>query len=270
MKYKSFDCNPSKDVRGIFLDLSKAFDRVWHDGLIYKINHISITGNSLKLTESFLSNRSQRVVLNGQSSSWTPVSAGVPKGSILGLLFFLIYINDLIKDTSSTVKLFANDTSIFSVNDDDNVSVMQLNNDLLKISKWAYQWKMSFNPDVSKQAQEVVFSHKSHKLADPPVIFNNVPVKRCSIQKHLVIHLDEKLNFNLHVIEKITKANKGIGVIKKLNNTLPRDALLTIYKSFVRPHLDYGAIIYDQPQNESCNKSENIQYNAALAITGAI
>ena len=85
------------------------------------------------------------------------------------------------------------------------------------------------------------------------------------------IHLDEKLNFNHHVKEKITKANKGIGVIKKLSNTLPRDALLTIYKSFVRPHLDYGDIIYDQPQNESfCNKLESIQYNAALAITGAI
>ena len=94
---------------------------------------------------------------------------------------------------------------------------------------------------------------------------------RCSIQKHLGIHLDEKLNFNHHVKEKITKTNKGIGVIKKLSNTLPRDALLTIYKSFVRPHLDYGDIIYDQPQNESfCNKLESIQYNAALAITGAI
>ena len=121
------------------------------------------------------------------------VYAGVPQGSILGSLFFLIYINDLSKDISSTAKLFVDDTSIFSVVDDVNVSVMQLNNDLLKISKWAYQWKMSFNSDVSKQAQEVVFSRKSHNLAHPPVIFNNVPVKRCSIQKHFGIHLDFKL-----------------------------------------------------------------------------
>ena len=83
-----------------------------------------ITGNSLKLIESFLSNRFQRVVLNGQSSSWTP-------GSILGTLFFLVYISDLSKDTSSTVKLFVDDMSIFSVVDDINVSVMQVNNDLL-------------------------------------------------------------------------------------------------------------------------------------------
>ena len=150
--YKSFDFNPPKDVSGIFLDLSKAFDRVWHDGLIYKTKYIDITGNSLKLIEIFLSNRFQRVALNGQSSSWAPVCAGVPQGSILGPLFFLIYINDLSGDISSTVKLFANDTSILSVVDDVNVSVVQLNNDLLKTSKWAYQWKMYFNPDVSKQA----------------------------------------------------------------------------------------------------------------------
>ena len=81
-------------------------------------------------------------------------------------------------------------------------------------------------PDVSKQAQEVVFSCKCHKLAHAPVLFNNVPVKRCSIQKHLGIHLDKKLNFNHHVKEKITKANKGIGVNKKVSNTLPRDAWL--------------------------------------------
>ena len=130
---------------------------------------------------------------------------------------------------------------------------------------------MYFNPEVSKQAQKVAFSRKSHKSAHPPVLFNNVSVKRCSIQKHLGIHLDEKLNFNHHVKEKITKAKKGSGVIKKLSNTLSRDALLTIYKSFVRPHLDCDNIIYDQPQNESfCNKLESVQYNAALAITGEI
>ena len=119
-----------------------------------------------------------------------PVCAGVPQGPTLGPLFFLIYIYDLSEEISSTVKLFADDISIFSVVDDVNVPVVQLNNDLLKISKWTYQWKMSFNPDVSKQVQEVVFSRKSHKLAHPPVLFN-VPVKRCSIQKHLRIHLDE-------------------------------------------------------------------------------
>ena len=117
---------------------------------------------------------------------------------------------------------------------------------------------MSFNLDISKHAQEAVFSRKSQKLAHPPVLFNNVPFKRCSIQKDLGIHPDEK--FNHHVKEKITKANKGTGVIRKLRNTLPRDVLLTIYKSFIRLDLYYGDIIYDEPQNESsCNKLESVQ-----------
>ena len=97
-----------------------------------------------------MSNRFQQVVSNGQSSSWAPVCAGVPPGSISGALFFLIYINNFSKAISSTVKFFGDDTSIFSVVDDVYVSVVWLNNDLLKISKWAYQWKMSFNPYVSK------------------------------------------------------------------------------------------------------------------------
>ena len=85
------------------------------------------------------------------------------------------------------------------------------------------------------------------------------------------MHFDEKLNFNHHVKEKIAKANKGIGLIRKLAHVLPRQSLLTIYKSFIRPHLDYGDIIYDQPNNESfCNLIEKVQYNAALAITGTI
>ena len=81
--YSSFDCHPSLEVRGIFLDISKAFDRVWHEGLLYKIQSIGISGTPLKLIESFLSGRYQRVLLNGQASSWSPVLAGVPQGSII-------------------------------------------------------------------------------------------------------------------------------------------------------------------------------------------
>ena len=113
--YKSFDCNPPLEVREIFLDISKGFDRVWHNGLICKIKSFGISDTPLKLIENFLSNRYQRVVLNGQSSSWAEVSAGVPQGSVLGPLFFLMYINDLSCGLSSTTKLFADDTSLFSV-----------------------------------------------------------------------------------------------------------------------------------------------------------
>ena len=130
---------------------------------------------------------------------------------------------------------------------------------------------MLFNPDLTKQAQEVIFLRKNIKTDHPIVYFNEAPIAHTTCQKHLGMHLDEKLNFNHHINEKIAKANKGIGRIRKLAHVLPRQSLITIYKSFIRPRLVYGDIIYDQPNNESfCNLIERVQYNAALAITGAI
>ena len=104
--YNAFDANPSLEVRGVFLDISKAFDRVWYKSL-YKLKCIGINGNFLKFVESFLSNRYQRVVLNGQESSWADIKIGAPQGSmVLGPLFFLIYISDLSENLKSTAKLF--------------------------------------------------------------------------------------------------------------------------------------------------------------------
>ena len=173
--YNAFDANPSLEVRGVFLDISKAFNRVWHK-ILYKFKCIGINENFLKFLESFLSNRYQRVVLNGQASSWADVKAGVPQGSILGPLLFLIYINDLSENLKSTVKLFADDTSIFHVVKDPNTSAEILNHDLTRISEWAYRWKMSFNQDPSKQAQEVLLSNKVTKTNHPNIIFNGSTV----------------------------------------------------------------------------------------------
>ena len=106
---------------------------------------------------------------------------------------------------------------------------------------------MFFNPGISKQAQKVIFSRKAVKASHPAVFFNDIPVARCSTHKHLGMYLDVKLNFSHHLTEKIGKANKDIGVIKKLHNVLPRRVLLTIYKCSIRQNLDYGDFIYDQP-----------------------
>ena len=112
-----------------------------------KLNQYGISENLLCLIKCFLKNRKQGVALNGQKSFWTNVLAAVPQGSILSSLFSLIYIKDLSDDLSSNPKLFADDTSLFSVVHDKNTSAKELNNDLWKISNWAYQWKMSFNSD---------------------------------------------------------------------------------------------------------------------------
>ena len=267
--YKSFD--DGYEVRGVFLDISKAFDKVWHDGLIFKLQENGISGNLLNVLKHFLTNRKQRVVLNGQSSSWTNVKAGVPQGSILGPLLFLIYINDLADGLSSNTKLFADDTSLFSVIHDSVITTLELNSDLSRIKQWAFQWKMSFNPDPNKQAQEVIFSRKLKKFCHPSLRFNNNNVSQASSQKHLGLTLDNRLTFDEHLTNVSNKISKTIGLLRKLQNILPRPALLTIYKCFIRPHLDYDDIIYDQAYNLSFHqKLEAIQYNAALALTEAI
>ena len=267
--HQSFD--DGFDVRSVFIDISKAFDKVWHNGLIFKLKQNGISGNLLNLLSNFLRYRKQRVVLNGQSSYWADVTAGVPQGFILSPLLFLIYLNDLADGLSSIAKLFADGISLFSVVPNANTTAKELNNDLVNISHWAYQWKMSFNPDPGKQAQDVIFSKKLNKYYHPTLTFNNNNVLETDSQKHLDIIFDNRLSFANHLKMILNKVNKTVQLLRKLHNILPKPALLTIYKSFIRPHLDYGDIIYDQAYNTSFHqKLELLQYNTCLAITGAI
>ena len=162
------------------------------------------------------------------------------------------------------------DMWLLSVVNDKHLLANKLNQDLNTINIWAFQWKMSFNPDLSKQAQEVIFSRKLQKSTHPTLSFNNNTVSQSVTQKHLGMLLDTKLDLQGHLKSIFNKVNKTIGLLCKLHNTLPRLPLLTIYKSY-RPRLDYRDVIYDQACNVSFyQKLESLQYNSALAITGAI
>ena len=134
--------NDNLEVRSAYLDMSKAFDKVWHEGLIFKLKQNGIDGILLNLFQNYLTNRKQRVVLNGMESNWGDIKAGVPQGSVLGPLLFLVYINDLEEGMMSCVKFFADDTSLFSTVRDPVVSAEELNHDLELINHWAHQWKM--------------------------------------------------------------------------------------------------------------------------------
>ena len=153
---KSFD--DGLEMRGVFVDISKAFDKVWHEGLLFKLSLNGISGNISKLLGNFLYCCKQPVVLIGQHLSWENVNAGVPQGSFLRPSLFLIYINDLSNVVSSTCNLFADDTSLFSVVKDIQSSAATLRNDLTVISNCAFQWEMIFNPDLTKQTQKVLFN----------------------------------------------------------------------------------------------------------------
>ena len=246
---------------------------------IWKLKRCGVSGQLLSLFQSFLKDRKQRTVFSGQSSGWGDISAGVPQGSILGPLFFLVYINDLAVGLKCNVKLIADDTSLFTVVKDSNTAASDMNHDLDLIGQWAHTWRMSFNPDPQKQAVELKFSKKKIEIDHPVILFNNLPVKKVDEHKHLGVILDSKLSFSAHIKSAISKTRKGIGLLKYLSKYLPRHTLIEIYKLYVRPHLDYGNVIYHIPA-KVCDFSgnivlpnlmqrlESVQYSAALAVTG--
>ena len=183
----------------------------------------------------------------------------------------LIYINHLPDGLKSICKIFADDTSLYSKINDLDTSNISIYNSLVKISRWAYQWKISLKPDIKKQAAEVYFSPRRGKSLPQPIIFNNNNVLTSPCQKQLCLVSDSKLSFNEHVNQKINKCNRILGLMKRLSLTLSRKQLLTIYKTFVGSHLYYADIIYDIPFNDVCNdKLEKDKYSPALLITGAI
>jgi hypothetical protein len=277
--HEAFEDPKSLEVRAVFLDISKAFDKVWHGGLIFKLKQNGVSGKLLSFFQSYLSNRKQRVALNGFYSDFSEIESGVPQGSVLGPLLFLVYINDLEKGIKSNVKFFADDTMLYSIVKDPLLSAADLNHDLEKINQWANQWKMAFNPDPNKQANEVLFSCKTKKVDHPPLFFNGFPVVQVRETKHLGLILQFNLNFVKHLTEKMKKAKRIIGIIKHLNHLLPFKTLNQMYKSLVRPHLDYCDIIYHIPQtvrpppegvtlHHHMESIEKIQYQAALAVSG--
>ena len=214
--HHAFENPKSLEVRAVFLDISKAFDKVWHVGFIFKLEQNGVCGNLLKFFQNYLTNRKQRVVLNSSFSDYSIIESGDPQGSVLGPLLFLIYINDLERNIKSNIKFFADDTMLFSIVYDPTISANDLNHD----------------PDPSNQATEVFFSFTKSTANHPQLIFNGSVVAKVSNQKHLGIILDWGLSF-----EKL----------KCLSNFLPLKSLDQMYKAIVRSHLDYCDVIYHLP-----------------------
>ena len=179
----------------------------------------------------------------------------------------------------SDARIFADDTSLFVVVDDPHTAYEILNRDLKLVEAWAVQWHMSFNPDPNKPPIEIVFSTKTKPLVHKPLTFNGIEVKSEKEHKHLGLILDKKLSVSSHVGPKIKKANKGIGAIKFMSKYVSRTFLEQVYKTNVRPHLEYYDIIFHQPPPEGhltttklsvlMGKIESVQIQAAYAVSGA-
>ena len=191
-----------KEVRAIFCDISKAFDRVWHAGLLYKLEAAGVT-EVLAWFKNYLSDRKQRVVLPGVTSDWASIRAGVPQGSILGPLPFLLYINYIVADIAFNIRLFADDTGLFIIVENPVLSADCLNRDLDKIKQWATTWLVSFNPS---KTETLLISRKVNRPQQPTLFMQDVQIKEVDYHKHLGLNFSNDGSWNQHIRHITEKA----------------------------------------------------------------
>jgi hypothetical protein len=257
-----------KEIRVVFLDISKAFDRVWHAGLLNKLKGSGIRGRLLQWLKSYLTDRQQRVTINGVQSAWGKIMAGVPQGSVLGPLLFLIFINDITHVIRRcNIRLFADDTCLFVEVDEPDEAAGILNENLNQIQEWANKWLVAFSPPKTK---ELLISNKAPR-PHPPLYLDNQQITRVTQHKHLGIHLSNNLGWKKHIDETASKANRCLGILRPLKFILDRASLETLYKSFIRPILEYADIVWDAPDahRHGLDVLERVQTEAARLVTGA-
>ncbi|MCG7869883.1 MAG: hypothetical protein JAY74_26365 [Candidatus Thiodiazotropha taylori] len=255
-----------KEVRVVFCDISKAFDRVWHKGLLFKLSSVGIKGNLLRWFSSYLSNRSQRVVLNGQNSDWAAVKAGVPQGSILGPLLFLLYINDIVNRVNTNIRLFADDTSLYIIVDTPERAANLLNSDLQEINLWATEWLVDFNPS---KTFTMTVSRKKAGVPHPPLFLANTNIQETDTYKHLGIHFSKNLSWSEHIRNITRTAWQRLNMLRGLKFKLKRFSLEKIYISFIRPLLEYSDSVWDNLTQEEINSLESVHTEAARIVSGA-
>jgi hypothetical protein len=258
-----------KEVRVTFLDISKAFDRVWHKGLLFKLERAGISGKLLNWLKDYLSDRCQRVVINGQYSSWGLVKAGVPQGSVLGPLLFLIYINDIVHVIRHCqIRLFADDTCLFIEVDNPDDAARDMNEDLESLNEWSKEWLIEFSPPKTK---EMVISTKREETNHPRLFLDDVTVTTVKSHKHLGIILKDDLKWDLQVETMTKKATSRLSVMKALKFRLDRRSLETMYNAFVRPIMEYGDILWDTASetDHQLDELDVIHNNAERIVSGA-
>ena len=257
------DMDKGKTPLNIYIDLSKAFDTIDHEILLFKLHHYGFRDNSYKLMQSYLSNRLQYVELEGIASTMQPIKTGVPQGSILGPLLFIIYINDL-NNSSKLFKTisYADDTTLLTTltsNKKENNS-NEINDGLNKVSEWLDLNKLSLNINKTK----FMLFHPQNKVVQPP----NIKIKSKNIElvdefDFLGIVLDSQLRWNAHINKISKKLSKANGILSKIKNTVPKSTLKILYFSLVNSHLDYGLLCW----GHKANQMDILQKKAIRIIT---
>ncbi|KAI8500844.1 hypothetical protein Bbelb_216620 [Branchiostoma belcheri] len=245
----------------IYLDFKKAFDTVPHKRLISKMERYGVGGNVCAWIEDFLSNRKQRVVVNNQSSSWKDVKSGIPQGSVLGPILFVIYINDLPESVSCAVKIFADDSKLYG-NVKQSNSIEAIQGDLNEVDKWSKLWQLQFNVGKCK----VLHLGRSNGKAE--YTLGGQKIMETEEEKDLGVIVDNKLTFHSHTARAANKGNQLLGLIKRSFYNLDEHTIPILYKTMVRPHLEYGNVIWGPHFSMDQSKLEKVQTRATRLVPG--
>lgn len=248
-------------VDAIFLDYSKAFDRVPHHRLLLKLKHLNIDEQVIAWIKDFLSFRTQFTNINHCNSPFIPVTSGVPQGSVLGPLLFLIYINDLPNRMSSRVRLFADDCVIYrTIYTDTDPQALQ--SDLNAINRWCSDWQMTLNHTKTKCMS---FTHSSSRIPTSYFIGNNA-VELTTTYKYLGINLQSDLTWHHHINLTLASANRTFGIMKHRLKQAPSHLKKLAYTTLIRPKIEYACAIWDPSQDYIIRNIESLQSRAARFI----
>ena len=248
-----------KNIDILYLDFSKAFDTVPHERLLNKLKAYGITNNVHKWIQSFLSNRKQRVRINNSYSDFSPITSGIPQGSILGPVLLIFFINDLPDNVNSKCKIFADDTKIY--NSADNSQSIQ--DDINSLMDWSDIWQLKFNA----QKCNVIHIGKSSTVNDYFMGDNNTKINSVEHEKDIGVTFDTKLNFDIHINSVVSKANQLIGLVKRSFQFLDQDMFLKLYKAIIRPHLEYANVIWHPIYKRQQSSIENTQRRATKILS---
>ena len=254
-----------KAVVSCYFDLSKAFDRVWHEGLLAKLAHIGIGGSLLDWFCDYLKGRVQRVRVDTAVSSWKNVPAGVPQGSVLGPLLFLIYTSDLPEQIESpvTCNLFADDTALCSIAQSVSISVEALQLATTNSGKWLKDWRLSVN---LAKTSVMATTRTVASVPVPSIYLYGESLQSASSQRHLGVMLSADLRWSCHIDFVLSRAARLLGVLKRLRSSLSMQASIAFYKLYIRPKLEYADVVWCGLSKHQADRLERFQLRIARII----
>ena len=257
---QSIDNGDEVDV--IYLDFCKAFDKVPHQRLLQKLYAYGIRGKVHTWVKEFLSGREQRVIVNGSQSTWINITSGIPQGSVLGPVLFLVFINDLPEVIKVLIKLFADDAKLYSVvtSNADNRAQFSLN----RAVDWSKVWKMIFNIikchhlHIGKKFTETTYTMESDG--------QQVELEKVKNEKDLGVIIDQNLTFRDHITSKVNIANRNVGIVFRTFTYIDQEMFLNLYKSIIRPHLEYATPVWSPLYKKDKIIIENVQRRATRLV----